>query len=188
MAAEAAGVEFALACRPVDAWCCRRVAGADTVAAAELVIERDLLLSVLRREDTFRFCGPVQALYDQYAMPPPVIEAELQRRALAEHGLCRCYLLSYWQTARRWPTGSDAEINQATVWLRVFDRTRAGTVAVGAKVPPVPLVALDSGRPTTLLLASGGCGLQEEGMAQRLAPPLTSGGRRPLVAVAGSGS
>ena len=133
------------------------------------MIPRDTLLSVLRREDALRMCEPVQSLYDEYKLPPPSIEAELQRIALTEHHLCRCWLPAYWQTAVRWPAGADDAIRQATVWLRVFERTRPGTVLVGAPVPPVALLHLDSDRPTTLLAAS-------------------AGPSRPLVAVAGSGS
>jgi hypothetical protein len=121
---------------------------------------------------------PVQALYDRYASPPPEIEAELQRVALAEHGLCRCWLPAYWQTAKRYPCGSDSEVRDATVWLRVFERTRKGEVSVGERAPAVTLLDLDSGRPVSLLEATAST--TERGTRECH--------HRPLVAIAGSGS
>ena len=58
-------------------------------------IPRATLLSTLRREEELRLCPELQQLYDTHDMPPPEIEAELQRSALAENGLCRCWLDSY---------------------------------------------------------------------------------------------
>jgi len=58
-------------------------------------IPRTTLLSTLRREEELRLCPELQQLYDTHDMPPPEIEAELQRSALADNGLCRCWLDSY---------------------------------------------------------------------------------------------
>jgi hypothetical protein len=164
--------EFRLVCEPGEEGVACSCRGLDAIEREQRVIERAKLLSVLRREDTLRHCAPVQELYDRYALPPPEIEAELQRVALAEHGLCRCWLPAYWQTAHRYPCGSDAEVRSATVWLRVFERTRRGVVGLGERVPPVALLDLDSGQPTSLL------------------PPPTEPPprQRPMVAIAGSGS
>ena len=126
-------------------------------------------------------CVPVQKLYDRYALPPPEIEAELQRVALAEHGLCRCWLPAYWQTAKRYPCGSDDEVRGATVWLRVFERTRKGAVSVGGRVPVVTIMDLDSGRPMSLLEVAS-CTTELGSVRARELR------RRPLVAIAGSGS
>jgi hypothetical protein len=60
-------------------------------------IPRAALLSTLRREEELRLCPELQQLYDTYDMPPSEIEAELQRSALADNGLCGCWLDSYWR-------------------------------------------------------------------------------------------
>ena len=135
---------------------------------------------MLRREDELRMCMPVQALYDRYELPPPEIEAELQRVALAEHGLCRCWLPAYWQTARRYPSGSDVEVRGATVWLRVFERSRKPEVSVGERVPAISLLDLDSGQPVNLVEGSS---TEESGTVG-----VVKHRHRPLVAIAGSGS
>jgi hypothetical protein len=160
-----------------------RLCGCQGLSASERerqVIPRATLLAVLRREDELRMCMPVQALYDRYRLPPPEIEAELQRVALAEHGLCRCWLPSYWQTAKRYPAESDVEVRGATVWLRVFERTRKPEVSVGERVPAVSLLDLDSGQPVNLV---DGSTPDESGNVGAVKHR-----QRPLVAIAGSGS
>ena len=151
---------------------CHAPLGLDAARREDMIIEREVLLGVLRREDSLRICAPVQGLYDQYALPPPEIEAELQRVALVEHGLCRCWLPAYWQTANRYPQGSDDEVRNATVWMRVFERTIKGECTLGTRVPSVALLELDSATPISLMEADA---------------PIDST-RRPLVVVAGSGS
>ena len=117
MLADAIGVadgsyEYPLKCRPNDPLC----------RAGTGRIERAQLLRVLHRDDALRLCPEVQELYDTSPSLPGNIEAELQRHALVENGLCRCWLEEYWQTAFLYPK-EDAEIWRSTVYLRHYDRT-----------------------------------------------------------------
>lgn len=96
----------------------------------------------------------MQRLYDRFDHPPGEIESELQRQALAEHGLCRCWLHAYWNTSSRFPKGplESEEIRSAVVYLRYFERTLdSGRVRVGDPVPAIPLVDMASKATVTLL-------------------------------------
>ena len=111
---------YPLKCQPSDPMC-RSGTGR---------IDRLCLLRVLRRDEELRLCSEVQALYDSVSWLPGHIEAEIQRHALVENGLCRCWLPEYWRTAELYPK-DDKEIWNATVYLRYYERT--------IDVPPVRL-------------------------------------------------
>ena len=137
-------------------------------------IPRPALLSTLRREEELRLCPELQELYDTYDLPPPEIEAELQRHALAENGFCRCWLHSYYQTSYRYPKDhpDSTDIRNTTVWLRHYERymeDQEVPVSVSDRVPDVPLVMASSTGEAVSLLSFVRPGL-------------------PLVVIAGSGS
>ena len=132
-AAAAAAGEFRLVCQLAD-----RLCDCQGLSASER--ERQLiprtLLAVLRREDELRMCMPVQALYDQYELPHPEIEAELQRVALAEHGLCRCWVVDtmhnpFFKAFGAWPEGHVVIGAEATLLLCTEAREGEGCVAGG---------------------------------------------------------
>ena len=107
-------------CEPADHLCsCQGLSASER---ERQVIPRATLVAVLRREDELRMCMPVQALYDRYELPPPEIEAELQRVALAEHGLCRCWVVdtvhnAFYKAFGAWPEGHVVIGAEATLLL-----------------------------------------------------------------------
>ena len=107
--------EYPLKCHPNDPMCRAGTAGVGR-------IERACLLRVLQRDDELRLCSEMQEFYDSAPWLPGPVEAELQRHALVENGLCRCWLEQYWQTSYIYPK-EDLEIWNSTVYLRHYDRT-----------------------------------------------------------------
>lgn len=121
----------------------------------------------------------MQQLYDQYTHPPSEIESEFQRQILQQHGLCRCWLPSYWQTSYRYPLHSSKEaeaIRNTTVWLRFYERyieDEQVPIKIGEQVPDVPLICLHDQNTTGL---------------HKLIGTDRGGDGRPLIVVAGSSS
>ena len=107
--------EYPLKCQPNDPMCRAGTAGVGR-------IERARLLRVLQRDDELRLSTEMQAFYDSAPWLPGPVEAELQRHALVENGLCRCWLEEYWKTSYIYPK-EDLEIWNSTVYLRHYDRT-----------------------------------------------------------------
>jgi len=110
---------------------------------SNLVIPKEVLISILKREDQLR-ASPFYQI--EYAKKDSLrwirdVTKRIQKQALEEHGIVNGDGLSYLNSAR-FKYKNDPEVNRLTVYMRE-DRSRAGELQLLEKAPDASLRRLD---------------------------------------------
>ncbi len=111
-------------------------------------LNRDTLLSMLRREQALRLCDETQAAYAAVGERPAgwlAVTEALQLRVAAEAGFTTpegaAVAVAYLRSAQSTFAG-DAEVLSIPLYVR-FNRCRGGTLAPGDAAPDAPLLRAD---------------------------------------------